>query len=158
MESGIHDLSTLYYGINHSCFFFFYLKAKKYRFRWKNRPWKNACMQGYVCWAKHYDGNWYWHLIPFSFSQLLLPRIFWMYVISAVAFFFYVTRMPERLNPGLVNYVGSSHQIWHILIVAALYHWHNTGLVYLIFRSQNPCAEEYATLYSIASSTNVVDM
>lgn len=70
-----------------------------------------------------------------------------MYAISAAAFFFYVAKLPERYMPGLVNYIGSSHQIWHVLIVAALYYWHNTGLLYLDYRSQNTCAVEYATLY-----------
>ncbi|CAL8072943.1 unnamed protein product [Orchesella dallaii] len=87
---------------------------------------------------------------------LLLPRIFWMYAISAAAFFFYVSKLPERWKPGLVNYIGSSHQIWHVLIVAALYHWHNTGVMYLNYRSQHPCSEEYAALYSTSDSTQTV--
>jgi predicted membrane channel-forming protein YqfA (hemolysin III family) len=70
-----------------------------------------------------------------------------MYAISAAAFFFYVARLPERFWPGLVNYIGSSHQLWHILIVAALYHWHNTGILYLHFRATNTCQAEYAYLF-----------
>ncbi|KAI9343297.1 hemolysin-III related-domain-containing protein [Zopfochytrium polystomum] len=37
----------------------------------------------------------------------------------------YVKRMPERLSPGLFDYFGHSHQIWHALcIVSALLHAH----------------------------------
>lgn len=40
---------------------------------------------------------------------------------------------------GWVDYIGSSHQWWHVLVVAALYYWHNTGLMYVEFRLNNGC-------------------
>nr|CAD7589004.1 unnamed protein product [Timema genevievae] len=35
---------------------------------------------------------------------------------------------------GKVDYVGSSHQWWHLFVVLALYYWHNTGIKYVEFR------------------------
>ena len=46
--------------------------------------------------------------------SVMLPRILVMYMISGCAFFFYITKFPERVIPGLVDIVGSSHQWWHI--------------------------------------------
>lgn len=50
-----------------------------------------------------------------------------MYFLVGLAFFFYITRIPERFFNGKVDYLGHSHNLWHIIIVLALYHWHNTG-------------------------------
>ncbi|KAJ8674713.1 hypothetical protein QAD02_010499 [Eretmocerus hayati] len=71
--------------------------------------------------------------------DLLLPRVLGMYLISGAAFLIYFSKMPERIVPGWVDYIGSSHQWWHILVVAALYYWHNTGLMYVEFRLSNGC-------------------
>ncbi|XP_058789319.1 progestin and adipoQ receptor family member 3 [Phymastichus coffea] len=70
---------------------------------------------------------------------LLVPRVLGMYCISGAAFFIYFSKIPERLCPGWVDYVGSSHQWWHILVVAALYYWHNTGMMYVEYRLNNGC-------------------
>lgn len=40
---------------------------------------------------------------------------------------------------GCVDYLGSSHQWWHVLVVAALYYWHNTGMMYVEYRLNNGC-------------------
>ena len=69
-----------------------------------------------------------------SLVSAMLPRIVFMYFICGLAFFFYVTRIPERLVPGLVDIIGHSHQWWHILIFLGLYFWHNTGLAFAMFR------------------------
>ncbi|XP_014208828.1 progestin and adipoQ receptor family member 3 [Copidosoma floridanum] len=71
--------------------------------------------------------------------NLLLPRVLGMYLISGLAFLIYFSKMPERLCPGWVDFIGSSHQWWHILVVAALYYWHNTGMMYVEFRLSNGC-------------------
>ncbi|KAK7895581.1 hypothetical protein WMY93_020906 [Mugilogobius chulae] len=46
--------------------------------------------------------------------QLFLPRVLIMYLIAASAFLFYVTKIPERYFPGQLNYLGASHQVWHV--------------------------------------------
>ncbi|KAK2589142.1 hypothetical protein KPH14_001962 [Odynerus spinipes] len=58
--------------------------------------------------------------------RMLLPRVLGMYAISGAAFAIYLSKIPERFFPGWVDYVGSSHQWWHALVVLALYYWHNT--------------------------------
>uniref|UniRef100_T1IKM7 Progestin and adipoQ receptor family member 3 n=1 Tax=Strigamia maritima TaxID=126957 RepID=T1IKM7_STRMM len=71
--------------------------------------------------------------------QLLLPRVLIMYLICGLAFFFYVSHYPERLCPGILDFVGASHQLWHILIIFAFYWWHNTGLIYIQIRNHYVC-------------------
>lgn len=43
---------------------------------------------------------------------------------------------------GKVDYVGSSHQWWHFLVVLALYYWHNTGILYIEYRMNHGCAHD----------------
>ncbi|KAI4472348.1 hypothetical protein M0802_016914 [Mischocyttarus mexicanus] len=71
--------------------------------------------------------------------RLLLPRVLGMYAISGLAFVIYLMKIPERLFPGWVDYVGSSHQWWHALVVLALYYWHNTGMLYVEYRMNHGC-------------------
>lgn len=40
---------------------------------------------------------------------------------------------------GWVDYIGSSHQWWHALVVLALYYWHNTGMLYVEYRMNHGC-------------------
>ncbi|KAF3848869.1 hypothetical protein F7725_015366 [Dissostichus mawsoni] len=55
---------------------------------------------------------------------MFLPRILVMYLIAGTAFLFYVTKIPERYFPGQLNYLGASHQVWHVLVVLMFYWWH----------------------------------
>lgn len=72
---------------------------------------------------------------------VLLPRIFIMYGICGIAFFFYLTKLPERAVPGLVDIIGHSHQWWHTFVFLALLFWHNTGVEFAIFLIKNGCNE-----------------
>uniref|UniRef100_A0A1B0CDX3 Progestin and adipoQ receptor family member 3 n=1 Tax=Lutzomyia longipalpis TaxID=7200 RepID=A0A1B0CDX3_LUTLO len=60
--------------------------------------------------------------------RLLIPRVIGMYIIVGLAFLIYITRIPERWFTGKVDYLGHSHNLWHILVVCALYYWHNTAV------------------------------
>lgn len=71
--------------------------------------------------------------------RMLLPRVLGMYVISGAAFAIYLSKIPERFCPGWVDYIGSSHQWWHALVVLALYYWHNTGMLYVEYRMNHGC-------------------
>lgn len=44
--------------------------------------------------------------------------------------------------PGKVDYIGSSHQWWHFLVVLALYYWHNTGILYIEYRMNHGCVQD----------------
>nr|XP_036212754.1 progestin and adipoQ receptor family member 3 isoform X1 [Bactrocera oleae]XP_036212755.1 progestin and adipoQ receptor family member 3 isoform X1 [Bactrocera oleae]XP_036212756.1 progestin and adipoQ receptor family member 3 isoform X1 [Bactrocera oleae]XP_036212757.1 progestin and adipoQ receptor family member 3 isoform X1 [Bactrocera oleae]XP_036212758.1 progestin and adipoQ receptor family member 3 isoform X1 [Bactrocera oleae]XP_036212759.1 progestin and adipoQ receptor family member 3 len=72
--------------------------------------------------------------------RLMVPRIIGMYGWCAVAFVIYAAKIPERWLTGKVDYVGHSHNWWHLFILAAFYHWHNTGLVYAEYRLNNGCS------------------
>ncbi|KAK7506545.1 hypothetical protein BaRGS_00002020 [Batillaria attramentaria] len=71
--------------------------------------------------------------------QIFFPKITAMYMIGALAFSFYISKFPERMFPGLFDYLGSSHQCWHILIVLAFLFWHSAGREILLFRIANGC-------------------
>ncbi|XP_078258327.1 progestin and adipoQ receptor family member 3a isoform X3 [Rhinoraja longicauda] len=77
----------------------------------------------------------------FYCNEALVPRIFMMYFMGALAFFLYITKIPERYFPGQVNYLGSSHQCWHILVVLMFYWWHQTGVYITQYRHNQPCSE-----------------
>ena len=40
---------------------------------------------------------------------------------------------------GLVDTIGHSHQWWHILIFLGLFFWHETGIVFAMFRLKHGC-------------------
>ncbi|KAL7640361.1 UNVERIFIED_CONTAM: hypothetical protein RMT77_008634 [Armadillidium vulgare] len=73
-------------------------------------------------------------------SETFLPRILNMYVISGIAVLFYLLRIPESLFPGKFNYIGASHQLWHIFVLLGLFYWHQSGLIYAKYREEHGCA------------------
>ncbi|XP_075006562.1 progestin and adipoQ receptor family member 3 isoform X2 [Calonectris borealis] len=74
-----------------------------------------------------------------SIVQEFAPRVVVMYFIAAVAFLFYISKVPERYFPGQLNYLGSSHQVWHILAVVMLYWWHQSTVYIMQYRHSKPC-------------------
>ncbi|XP_047227629.1 progestin and adipoQ receptor family member 3-like isoform X3 [Girardinichthys multiradiatus] len=85
--------------------------------------------------------HWIWLSEGFASEivQLFLPRVIVMYLIAGSAFLFYATKIPERYFPGQVNYVGASHQLWHVLVVLMFYWWHQTAMHIMDFRHSRPC-------------------
>ncbi|KAM9661676.1 progestin and adipoQ receptor family member 3 isoform X2 [Harpia harpyja] len=81
-----------------------------------------------------------------SIVQEFAPRVVVMYFIAAVAFLFYISKVPERYFPGQLNYLGSSHQVWHILAVVMLYWWHQSTVYIMQYRHSKPCPEYSADL------------
>ncbi|XP_063051844.1 progestin and adipoQ receptor family member 3a [Engraulis encrasicolus] len=73
--------------------------------------------------------------------QAFVPRVLVMYVIAAAAFLFYVSKVPERYFPGQLNYVGASHQLWHLLVVLMFYWWHQSVLFITDYRHSHPCVD-----------------
>lgn len=73
--------------------------------------------------------------------QAFIPRILVMYVIAATAFLFYISKVPERYFPGQLNYLGASHQLWHLLVVLMFYWWHQSALFITSYRHTYPCPE-----------------
>ncbi|XP_074895783.1 progestin and adipoQ receptor family member 3 isoform X2 [Buteo buteo] len=81
-----------------------------------------------------------------SIVQEFAPRVVVMYFIAAVAFLFYISKVPERYFPGQLNYLGSSHQVWHILAVVMLYWWHQSTVYIMQYRHSKPCPAYSADL------------
>ncbi|XP_012992400.1 progestin and adipoQ receptor family member 3a isoform X2 [Esox lucius] len=87
--------------------------------------------------------HWVWLNGGFSSElvQAFIPRVLGMYAIAALAFVFYVSKVPERYFPGQLNYLGSSHQVWHVLLVLMFYWWHRSALLILDYRHTHPCPD-----------------
>lgn len=98
--------------------------------------------------------------------QAFIPRVLVMYLIAALALIFYVSKVPERYFPGRwicggyrrnghifcptlnqrscvpagqLNYLGSSHQLWHLLLVLMFYWWHQASGFIMAYRHSQPC-------------------
>lgn len=52
---------------------------------------------------------------------------------------FYVSRVPERWRPGWFDLTGSSHQIFHLLVMCGALAHYAAGLVFLEFRDAVGC-------------------
>ncbi|XP_029484389.1 progestin and adipoQ receptor family member 3b isoform X2 [Oncorhynchus nerka] len=89
--------------------------------------------------------HWVWLNGGFSSAvvQLFLPRVIVMYLIAGAAFLFYISKIPERCFPGQLNYLGASHQVWHVLVVFMFYWWHQTAVYIMNFRHNQPCPPLY---------------
>ncbi|XP_076875307.1 progestin and adipoQ receptor family member 3b isoform X4 [Brachyhypopomus gauderio] len=71
--------------------------------------------------------------------QVFFPRVVFMYLLAAAAFLFYISKIPERYFPGQLNYLGASHQLWHVLVVLMFYWWHQTAVYITHYRHSQPC-------------------
>lgn len=87
----------------------------------------------------------HWVCVSGGFSselvQMFVPRVLGMYCIAALALVFYVSKVPERYFPGQLNYVGSSHQLWHLLLVLMFYWWHQSSGFIMEYRHSQPCSD-----------------
>ncbi|XP_041109295.1 progestin and adipoQ receptor family member 3-like isoform X2 [Polyodon spathula] len=85
--------------------------------------------------------HWVWLNGGFSalIVQEFVPRVLVMYLIASAAFLFYISKVPERYFPGQLNYLGSSHQVWHILVVLMFYWWHQSAVYIMKYRHSQPC-------------------
>lgn len=62
-----------------------------------------------------------------------------VYACMIVATGFYISRVPERIFPGEFDYYGSSHNFWHMFVLAALFFWRRNGLRLASWRGQQEC-------------------
>jgi len=69
-----------------------------------------------------------------SIVQYFMPRVMGLYTIAGVAVVFYLVKFPERWFPGRFDYLGSSHQIWHFLILIALITHYNSTFQLMALR------------------------
>ena len=57
-----------------------------------------------------------------------VPRILIMYLLIFSGYCFYHSQLPERLVLGLFDYMGASHQIWHLFVLLSLLWWYSTSV------------------------------
>ncbi|KAK3590940.1 hypothetical protein CHS0354_034511 [Potamilus streckersoni] len=85
----------------------------------------------------------HWIYLSGGFSekivQMFVPKVVTMYLLGALAFAFYISKFPERFFPGRFNYVGSSHQLWHIGMVVAFYWMNKTVCDIFTYRYSTSC-------------------
>ena len=75
------------------------------------------------------------------FVIFILPKVFLMYFITGSAFFFYITKIPEKYYPGAFDYFGSSHQLWHVFILSAFIWWYlcSFEMIKYVFTTDRLC-------------------
>ena len=76
-----------------------------------------------------------------AFVQNFVPKIFLMYFTTGLAFFFYASKIPEKYYPGVFDYFGSSHQLWHVFILLAFIWWYLSSfeLIKYVFTTDRLC-------------------
>ncbi|XP_021701918.1 progestin and adipoQ receptor family member 3 isoform X2 [Aedes aegypti] len=105
----------------------------------------NVKMLAFVAWAAYgVVPTLHWYIVmggaESTMVKLFIPRVMVMYLLTGTAFLIYVTRIPERWFAGKVDYIGHSHNWWHVFVLAALYYWHNSGMKYVEFRMTHGCS------------------
>ncbi|XP_065077116.1 progestin and adipoQ receptor family member 3 [Ochlerotatus camptorhynchus] len=105
----------------------------------------NIKMLAFVAWAAYgVVPTLHWYIVmggaESTMVKLFIPRVMVMYLLTGTAFLIYVTRIPERWFAGKVDYIGHSHNWWHVFVLAALYYWHNSGMKYVEFRMTHGCS------------------
>ncbi|XP_055618140.1 progestin and adipoQ receptor family member 3 isoform X2 [Toxorhynchites rutilus septentrionalis] len=105
----------------------------------------NIKMLAFVSWALYgVVPTVHWYIVmgggESTMVKLFIPRVMMMYLLTGTAFLIYVTKIPERWFVGRVDYIGHSHNWWHVFVLAALYYWHNSGMKYVEFRMTHGCS------------------
>uniref|UniRef100_A0AC35ESG4 Progestin and adipoQ receptor family member 3 n=1 Tax=Panagrolaimus sp. PS1159 TaxID=55785 RepID=A0AC35ESG4_9BILA len=77
-----------------------------------------------------------------------LPNIFLLFSLIGLAFIFYATLIPERFSPGRFDYIGCSHQWWHLLILMAMIFWHSAGIDLLTQYHTDADSCSFATIFN----------
>ncbi|CAG0879679.1 unnamed protein product [Darwinula stevensoni] len=124
----------------------------------KYRGWR---MFLFVIWAIYgFVPLCHWYFLYGGFEnewvQAIVIRVIILYALVGMGFFFYLSRFPERLKPGWFNYVGSSHQLWHVFGVLSFYWWHCAGLQMFSYLRTYGCPADSPVdpLRHLANTTN----
>ena len=71
--------------------------------------------------------------------MLFIPRIILLYALAALGAFFYITRIPESIFPGRFDYIGHSHQLWHVCAALIFIIGHQTQVKLFFFVKSTEC-------------------
>ncbi|EKG04227.1 hypothetical protein TCSYLVIO_004718 [Trypanosoma cruzi] len=77
-------------------------------------------------------------LLPGNVSSSFVEGLLLMMALYGVGVFVYAFQIPEFFFPGKFDIYLSSHQIWHVFVLAAAFvHFFNTASIYVNFRQMN---------------------
>jgi predicted membrane channel-forming protein YqfA (hemolysin III family) len=79
--------------------------------------------------------------VAYFFSNTIM-----FYIIFGVGVFFFRTKIPERFAPGCFDYVGASHQLWHIFSLIAFYLWYNNSVELIKYHQTHACTTSLASV------------
>jgi len=65
-------------------------------------------------------------VMPYEEIVKFFPPTITMLAMYGLGFVFYITKFPESKFPNRFDYLGSSHQFWHLAVLAAALLWQNT--------------------------------
>eukprot|EP00658_Telonema_sp_P-2_P082643 TRINITY_DN8775_c0_g1_i9.p1 TRINITY_DN8775_c0_g1~~TRINITY_DN8775_c0_g1_i9.p1 ORF type:complete len:157 (-),score=9.22 TRINITY_DN8775_c0_g1_i9:181-651(-) len=71
---------------------------------------------------------------PHSDQSVFIMYLFAMFGSFGAGFFFYITKVPEKLSPGTFDRFFASHQVWHVLVALGAYCWYCGMTSYLEFQ------------------------
>ena len=64
-------------------------------------------------------------------------------MIYMIGFIIYSAKIPEKVLYNYTDYIGNSHQIWHILSFVESYLFHEEIIKYIIYSNENGNLEKY---------------
>ncbi|XP_064485730.1 progestin and adipoQ receptor family member 3-like [Ornithodoros turicata] len=73
----------------------------------------------------------HWFYLSTPSSHVLFPRIIALFMFSGTTYVIFEKKIPESSWPGTFDHVGSSHQIWHVMVVVLTMCWHETSLEFV---------------------------
>lgn len=86
----------------------------------------------------------HWYVLMGGWSnlvvQMFIPKLIVTYGLGFLGVLLYVSKLPERLYPGYFDYVGCSHQLWHVVVLCALLWFHQTALIFMELRINGNCS------------------
>ncbi|XP_065051207.1 progestin and adipoQ receptor family member 3-like isoform X2 [Rhopilema esculentum] len=87
--------------------------------------------------------HWYFLMGGWSSSvvRLFMPKLMVMYALGCSGLVVYVSKLPERIFPGWFDYIGCSHQWWHLLVLCALLWFRDAALQLIVFQIENSCKD-----------------
>ncbi|KAK8757147.1 progestin and adipoQ receptor family member 3-like [Amblyomma americanum] len=77
----------------------------------------------------------HWLCLAPPHMWVVMPRIVLLFMCAAFSYIVLEGRFPERLWPGRCDFLGASHQIWHILVILMTVWWHETAFEFIRCKS-----------------------
>ena len=78
-----------------------------------------------------------------------VENIIVFYFLLGVGIFFFLTKVPERFAPGYFDYLGASHQLWHIFSLVAFCWWYGNSVEWIKYHRKHACNTTFVSNMSI---------